>query len=284
VEWLLRKDNPYFARSFVNRVWSRYFGAGIVDPPDDFNMGNPPTNAALLDWLATEFVANGYDMKWLYRTIANSRTYQLSSQTTKSNAADTRHFSHARLRRLQAEVIVDGIAQATNNDAANEIALSYMTDRRIGKHPGTLTPRANEYALMIFGKPTRSTNCDCERRVKPTLLQSLYTRNDAELLERIERNDGWVAQVAGALKVPLALRGKSDQTIKPQRGALTPIGDEVSADYLAEQAWLRTLSRIPTETELTRSAKYLSESTNLAEGLRDLMWALLNTQEFLTNH
>ncbi|MBM83424.1 MAG: hypothetical protein CMJ78_22935 [Planctomycetaceae bacterium] len=284
VEWLLRKDNPYFARSFVNRIWARYFGSGIVDPPDDFNMGNPPTNAPLLDWLASAFVENGYDMKWLHKAIASSRTYQLSSETNKTNANDTRHFSHARLRRLQAEIIVDGMLQATNNDGANRNGLSYMQDRRIAKHPGTLTPRANEYALMVFGKPTRSTNCDCERRVQPTLLQSLYTRNDAELLEWVERSNGWVAQVANHLKAPLAMRDKPEQTIKAQRGARDPIPAEVTAEYLVEEAWLRSLSRMPTDAEVERTVGYLKESENLAEGLRDVMWALLNTQEFLTNH
>ncbi len=284
VEWLLRKDNRYFARAFVNRVWARYFGSGIVDPPDDFNMGNPPTNAQLLDWLASEFVAQGYDMKWLHRAIAGSRTYQLSSETNSTNAADTRRFSHARLRRLQAEVVVDSIVQATHCTGWNRNCLDNMYQRRIAKHPGNLTPRANEYALMVFGKPTRSTNCDCERRTQPTLLQSLYTRNDAELLEHIERTNGWVAQVAGNLEVPLSMRGKEGQTIKPNRGALDSISEEITPTYLVRQAWLRTLSRHPTEDETNRSVQYLEESENRAEGLRDLMWVLLNTQEFLTNH
>ena len=186
VEWLLRKDNPYFARAFVNRVWARYFGSGIVDPPDDFNMGNPPRNAALLDWLASEFIEQGFDMKWLHRTIAGSRTYQLGSETNETNAADTRHFSHARLRRLQAEVIVDSIVQATANDGANRNCLDYMPRRRIAKHPGNLTPRANEYALMVFGKPTRSTTATanaahsrrcCSHSTLATMLSCWNTSN-----------------------------------------------------------------------------------------------------------
>ena len=284
VEWLLRKDNPYFARAFVNRIWSRYFGRGIVDPPDDFNVGNPPSNAALLDWLAREFINHGYDMKWLHRTITQSRTYQLSSSTTATNAADTRHFSHAGLRRLPSEVIVDGILQATANNDVNRDRLSNTDQRRIGKHPGNLSKTSFDYALGVFGKPTRSTNCDCERTNQPTLLQSLYTRNDSEMLERIDRDDGWVCQVAHNLKIPLRSRNGSGPPVRARGSALGNIADEITPEYLTTQAYLRTLGRRPSAAETARCQTHFATSQDLVEGLQDLMWALLNTQEFLTNH
>ena len=284
VEWLLRKDNPYFARAFVNRIWSRYFGRGIVDPPDDFNVGNPPSNALLLDWLAREFVGHGYDMKWLHRTIALSRTYQLGSGTTATNASDTRHFSHAALRRLPAEVIVDGILQATANNDGNRDRLSNMSQRRIGKHPGNLSKTSFDYALGVFGKPTRSTNCDCERTNQPTLLQSLYTRNDSEMLERIDRDDGWVCQVAHNLKIPLLSRNGSGSPVRARGSAVDKIAEEITPEYLTTEAYLRTLGRRPSVAETARCKTHFAGSQNLIEGLRDLMWALLNTQEFLTNH
>jgi len=284
VEWLLRKDNPYFARAFVNRIWSRYFGRGIVDPPDDFNVGNPPSNALLLDWLAREFVGHGYDMKWLHRTIALSRTYQLGSGTTATNASDTRHFSHAALRRLPAEVIVDGILQATANNDGNRDRLSNMSQRRIGKHPGNLSKTSFDYALGVFGKPTRSTNCDCERTNQPTLLQSLYTRNDSEMLERIDRDDGWVCQVAHNLKIPLLSRNGSGSPVRARGAAVDKIAEEITPEYLTTEAYLRTLGRRPSVAETARCKTHFTASQNLIEGLRDLMWALLNTQEFLTNH
>jgi hypothetical protein len=106
-------DNPYFAPAIVNRIWSQYFGVGIVDAPDDFNLGNPPSNPQLLDWLAKDFRESGFDMKHLHRTILNSRTYQLSWKPNDSNRLDERNFSHARLRRMPAEVLMDAISQAT---------------------------------------------------------------------------------------------------------------------------------------------------------------------------
>ncbi|MGZ0174930.1 MAG: DUF1553 domain-containing protein [Planctomycetales bacterium] len=106
-------DNPYFAPAIVNRIWSQYFGVGIVDAPDDFNLENPPSNPQLLDWLAKDFRESGFDMKHLHRTILNSRTYQLSWKPNDSNRLDERNFSHARLRRMPAEVLMDAISQAT---------------------------------------------------------------------------------------------------------------------------------------------------------------------------
>src|SRR5205807_8702710 len=92
VKWLLRPDNPYFARAFVNRVWAGYFSAGIIEPPDDLSLANPPSNAALLDYLTKGFIEHGYDMKWLHREIATSRTYQLSWQPNETNRLDLRNF------------------------------------------------------------------------------------------------------------------------------------------------------------------------------------------------
>ena len=112
-EWMRSPDNPYFAPSIVNRLWDHYFGVGIVDPADDFNLGNPPSNPQLLDWLARDFVEHGFDLKHLHRRILNSRTYQLSWQPNESNRLDQRNFSHARLRRMPAEVLIDAIADVT---------------------------------------------------------------------------------------------------------------------------------------------------------------------------
>src|SRR5205085_11098384 len=103
------KDNPYFARSFVNRVWSAYFGVGIIEPADDLNLANPPSNAPLLDYLARSFIDHGFDIKRLHREIANSRTYQLSWKTNPTNQLDTRNFSHSMPRRLPAEVAYDAV-------------------------------------------------------------------------------------------------------------------------------------------------------------------------------
>ena len=110
--WLTSAKNPYFARAFVNRVWSSYFNVGIIEPPDDMNLANPPSNEPLLDYLTEEFVNHDYDMKWLHREIVSSRTYQLSWQTNDTNVHDLKNFSHQVVRRLPAEVAYDAIRHA----------------------------------------------------------------------------------------------------------------------------------------------------------------------------
>ena len=113
MDWLRQKDNPYFARSFVNRVWAHYFNVGIVEPADDMNLANAPSNKELLDYLADAFIEHDYDMKWLMREIVNSDTYQRRWQTNATNEFDLRNFSHAVPRRLPAEVVYDAVVDAT---------------------------------------------------------------------------------------------------------------------------------------------------------------------------
>jgi len=263
--WLLKEDNPYFAPAFVNRIWHHYFGVGIVEPPDDFNRANPPRNRPLLDWLSREFIASGYDMKWLHRTIANSRTYQRSIEPNATNGADERNFSRALVRRLPAEVTIDAILQATANDKAASQWSNSVKARKISQHPKSIQARGIDYSLLVFGKPLRTTNCDCERQAQPTLLQSLYVRNDEEVLGWIDRKDGWLTQVTTARK-----------------SADEPVVEDF--DALIQTAWLRTQSREPDAAEIARAREHLKTAENAGDGLRDLLWALINSQEFLTNH
>ena len=285
VAWLLSDDNPYFARAMVNRIWAHYFGVGIVDPPDDFNLANPPSNAKLLDWLADGFAANGYDLKWLHRTITGSQTYQLSCRPNETNKADERNFSRSLIRRLPAEVTIDAILQATSGEKQLARSLTDVAYRKIAQHPKSIQARGVDYSLLIFGKPLRTTNCDCEREMQPTLLQSLYVRNDQEVLEWIERADGWLTEVSRQTGQSLS----SD--LKPPEAALATVTapqpvpvDATTVENLIQSAFLRTLSRPPQPEEMTRARRHLAESENAVEGLRDLLWALLNTEEFLTNH
>lgn len=292
MDWLMRRDNPYFAAAFVNRIWTHYFGIGIVDPPDDFNMANPPSNKALLEYLAREFVNNNYDMKWLHRTITASRTYQLGWRPNDTNRRDERNFSHAQIRRLPAEVVVDAILQATSNDKKMQSAADDVKKRKIAQHPLSIQARSIDYSLLVFGKPLRTTNCDCERQMQPSLLQSLFVRNDHELLQWLERNDGWLAQIAGELnqtlsrEVPDPKKSKKSKNKKTKPGSGDePTKTDVGAvDSLIETAYVRCLSRPPNDSERSRAHRHVLESENTVEGLRDLMWVLLNTQEFVTNH
>jgi hypothetical protein len=281
MDWLTSDQQPYFARSITNRIWSHYFHVGIVEPPDDFNMANPPSNKALLDYLTTEFVKQGYNLKWLHREITTSRTYQLSWRVNQTNRKDTRNFSHAVLRRLPAEVMIDAIMQSTANDATMQQLNTQVASRKIAQHPLSIQTRGIDYSLLVFGKPLRMTNCDCERQTAPTLLQSLYTRNDHELLGWLERRDGWLQQLAMQFGETLSQEtGAATKQTPLIRKNLKP--SQVTS--LVRQAYLRTLCRNPDASELSRATQHITHAPNHVEGLRDLMWALINTQEFMANH
>ena len=280
--WLIDDDNPFFAPAFVNRVWHHYFGVGLVNPVDDLNAGNPPSNAKLMEYLSDGFIANDFDMKWLHREILLSDTYQRSWQTNETNQHDERHFSYSRLRRLPAEVLVDAIEQSTAKSSRNETYLNDTTLRKITAHPRSLSPNSIDYALAIFGKPTRATNCDCERTVQPTLLQNLFIRNDRELLELIERKTGWLAEIAQ--QTGIGLHSETSAAVLIKANAQVADSSTITADELVTAAYARTLSRRPTVEEMKNGRQYIANSDNLVEGLRGLVWALLNTQEFLTNH
>jgi hypothetical protein len=261
MEWLRQPENPYFARAIVNRVWANYFGVGIIEPPDDMNLANPPSNAPLLGYLAQEFVAHGYDLKWLHREIATSRTYQLTWRPNETNQLDERNFSHAQIRRLPAEAAYDAIAFATAGTSAQQ-ALdedpAAVRNRAIGVSSGFSRQYDGSYALKLFGKPERAVSCDCERSNEPSLLQTVYLRNDGEVLALLDRKDGWLREVSGS--------------------------DDLSSDDLIRSAYLRTLSRPPSEEEQQVAREHLSQAKDAQSGLKDLLWALMNTKEFLLNH
>ncbi len=198
MNWLKREDNPYFAKAFVNRVWASYFGVGIVEPADDLNLANPPSNARLLDHLEKGFVKSGFDMKWLHREIANSRTYQLDWRTNETNALDKRHFSHAYLKRMPAEVMVDAVATATTNSKGLESLADNWQERTIAAAGTQLQGplRNRQFSLEVFGRSTRESNCDCDRSDEATLLQTVYLQNDQDVHALLKRPSGWIFEIA----------------------------------------------------------------------------------------
>jgi hypothetical protein len=259
MDWIRQPDNPYFARAFVNRVWAAYFNMGIIEPTDDMNLANPPSNRELLEYLGDGFVKSGYDIRWLHRQIANSRTYQASWRPNETNRLDERNFSRAVLRRLPAEVAHDAVMLATASDTARAaLDADPAGTRAIGAASSYGGGRDGAgYAVALFGKPPRAINCDCERSVEPSLLQTAYLRNDPDVLALLDRKDGWLKQVATA------------KNTKPEE--------------LIRQAYLRTLSRLPYEHELAIAREHLGGAKDSAGGLRDLLWALINTKEFIVN-
>jgi hypothetical protein len=196
VEWLKADENPYFARAFVNRVWAHYFNRGLVEPADDLNLANPPTNTGVMTHLAEGFVASGYDMKWVHREILNSDAYQRSWRVNATNEHDDKNFSRYVIKRLPAEVAADAIRLATGSSERVEEFANNMDTRMIGNSSvGNYRGVSANYMLGIFGKPQRENNCDCERTVDPTLLQTLYTRNDPEMLTQLSARGGWLDEL-----------------------------------------------------------------------------------------
>ena len=258
MDWMRDRNNPWFARAFVNRVWAGYFHVGIVDPPDQFTPANPPSNPELLDWLTDSFVENDYDMKWLHRQIAGSETYQRSWKPNDTNRNDRRNFSRAIPRRIPAEVIYDAMKQVTA--AADELDEVRTNLRR--RASGHLSMRmAGTHAMKVFGKPDRAINCDCERVNAPTLLQAVFVQNDPLVRMRLAESS-WISEM--------------EQRVES--------GASFDKRELIRQVWLRTVNRLPADEEVARSVKHLNLTDSLTEGLSDLMWAMINTKEFLLNH
>jgi hypothetical protein len=255
-EWMRSPDNPHFARSLVNRVWGHYLGVGLVDPVDNFSLGNPPSNELLLDALARDFIEHRYDIRHLERTILNSRTYQLSSHTNETNRLDRRSYSHGYVRPLMAEVVVDvlndalGVAESWKNDApAGARAIEIGASR-------VANPTA-AYCFRIFGRSARTQACDCERSLEPALPQRLFLMTDPAILAKFQ-------DPKGRLKILL---------------------DSKMADAPAlEELFLATLSRMPTEKERQLFDDYRGHGKDRKAVLTDTLWALINTREFILNH
>jgi hypothetical protein len=251
-------ENPFFARSFVNRVWAHYFGVGLVNPTDDFSLANPPTNARLLDSLAADFVKSGYDVRKLEKTLLVSRTYQLDYTTNDTNKFDKNNFSHAYIRPLMAEQVVDVLNSALGVDETFNAQDGAPTGTKVVEVGSSRIANQDlAYALRIFGRPPRTTACDCERAAEPALPQTLFRMTDAGVLRKFTDAKGRVVAL-GKSKLP--------------------------DDELAEELFLSTLSRMPTADEKAETVKHLKEAKTRTEAVTDLVWALVNTREFILNH
>ncbi len=253
--WMIDPDNPFFARTMANRMWAHFLGRGIIHPLDDARSTNPPSNPELLDALAREFTASGYDVKQLIRTICNSAAYRLDSQPNQWNGDDTQTYARFHPRRISAEALLDGISQV----------LSVPTEfpGGPGKFPaGTRAidlPDENVASsfLETFGRPGRMTACECERADAPTLTQALELVNSAEIQRKLSAEQGYAASLAASSK---------------------------SYEDIAQEVFLRTLSRKPTPEEIQNVVDFLASEPDRADACRSLLWSLLATNEFLFNH
>ena len=251
-QWMTSRDNPFFARTIVNRMWGLLMGRGIVEPVDDFRGTNPASNPELLDALANDFVQHGYDLKHLIRTITASAAYQRSSDSIPANVKDHRNFARYFKKRLPAEVLLDAVGQVTG-----------VPDTFRGHPEGTRAIQMWDSRLQVefletFGKPIRMSVCECERATDGSVPQALHLMNSGEMQTRLSKEKGVVATLAASQK---------------------------SEDEIITELYLRAFNRLPTGGELTvaRTAFKRDKATR-RQATEDILWALLNSAEFILNH
>jgi hypothetical protein len=249
-EWLASPDNPYFARNLANIVWAHFFGRGIVHQVDDVRISNPPVNSPLIEALAQHFTEYKYDFKRLVRDICTSRTYQLSTVTNDTNAFDERNFSHATLRRIRAEVLLDCITQAT--ETKDKFAGLPLGARAVQIADGNTAT----YFLTTFGRASRETVCSCEVKMEPNLGQALHLMNGESVHEKVKQG-GVVKRLLDEKKTPA---------------------------QVVSNLYLRCLNRQPTTDEAKAVESQLAGAKDPRPALQDVFWALLNSREFLFNH
>jgi hypothetical protein len=251
-DWMTGPDNPYFATAIVNRLWAHYFGRGLVEPLDDLRPTNPATNEPLLAELTKHLRDLKYDLKAFTRTLLNSRAYQLTSRTIAGNADDAQNFSHAAAKAMPAEVLLDAISQTTGvPEKFNGVPEGYraiqLWDNRIPS-----------YFFQIFGRPLRASVCECERSNEPSITQALHLMNSQEIAEKIRAKTGTARKLADSKKSPAEV---------------------------IEELYLTCLARFPGEQEKAIMLKVFAEAgTDRRAATEDVLWALLNTKEFLFNH
>jgi hypothetical protein len=252
LDWMLSRENPFFARAIVNRIWGEFLGKGIVDPVDDFRVSNPASNPELLEWLAADFASHGYDLKHLMTTIMESAAYQRSSEPNDSNLTEHRNFARFMRRRLPAEVLSDAVADLTG--VRDEFTGLPSGSRAVQTWNHKLT---SEF-LDAFGRPNPSLECPCERERKPTVVQSLHLMNSNGLQSKLASSKGRVAKYIAAQKPP----------------------EDILSDV-----YLQAYSREPKEEEKGSAMAYLMKpEADRKAGIEDLVWALVNTAEFVFNH
>jgi hypothetical protein len=257
-EWVVSPENPFFARSLVNRIWFNLMGTGLVEPVDDFRVTNPSSHSGLLERLARELERSAFDLRGLIRLVMNSSTYQLSSIPLPSNEHAETGFARTYPRRLDAEQLVDSLAQVLGTRPAFN---GYPRGIRAVQIPGTNAilprykkPSSADVFLKLFGKPDRQLTCECERMSQTHLAQAFHLVSGPMLHEMISSGENRLENLANS--------GMSD------------------AKMVAELYW-SALGRPPAEAEAVSAGALFSSAGAKRAALEDLAWALVNSKEFL---
>lgn len=246
-DWMTSKENDYFAKVQVNRVWAALMGRGLVEPVDDIRSTNPPTNPELLDALAKHFQDSNYDLKNLLKTVALSNVYSLSSMPTDTNTADRLNYSRHYRHRLRAEVLLDAVADITETPNSLEGMWSGAHANQVWTH------RVNSMFLDTFGRPNENQDPPCERTPGSTVTQALHLMNSPEIDRRIRSDEGRAARLA--------------------KSGLTSL-DVVNELYLS------VFSRYPSAEERTYAVALIDAAGDKRRGaIEDLLWAMLNAPE-----
>ena len=250
-QWLTGPANPYFAKSVVNRVWYHLMGKGIVDPVDDFRDSNPPSNDDLLDALAKDFAAKKFDLKSLIRTVMTSRTYQLSAQTNDTNKDETKYFSHTVTKLLSAEQLLDALCDVTA--VPEKFAGLPLGTRAIQLPDGEV----NHPFLKTFGQPARELACECERESDSNLAQALQLINGPTINDKLRNPNNRLSKLLAEKK-----------------------GEREILDAL----YLAALARPATDAERAPALSHVAKGADKRKAWEDVLWAILNTREFLFRH
>ncbi len=260
VEWIRQKDNPYFGKAIANRMWAQFMGVGLVESIDDMRVTNPPSNPALLDHLAKEFVDHGYDVKQMIRAIMASRVYALAAEPTEYNMADHQNYARYYPRRLSPNAMADAVDHATGSITKYN---GFPRGTRAMQLPDE---SVNSDFLDVFGRSQRESACECETSTEPSLPQVLHMMNAHDLNRKVADGDGVIAQNL-----------KSKQ----------------SDEQIVEELYLRALGRLPDSGErkdalamvgAVSGEKPQDQERSRKANLEDLLWALLNTRAFMFNH
>lgn len=264
-DWMSSPTNPFFAKALVNRYWKHFFQRGLIEPEDDIRDSNPPTNPELLAALERHFIESKFDMKDLVRTITRSQAYQLGSTASEQNLTDRQNYSRFYPRRLQAEVLLDSIDTLTGTTTDFP---DLPAGTRAVSLPDNSYNRSSSF-LRVFGRPEGESVCECERVQTSSLTQSLHLINAPEIKGKLSN-----------------AAGRAERLAKDPR----PHEEKIRELYLT------AFSREPRPEELQTAVEYLAEQRTDGEGkpldpakatsenYQDLIWALMNTKEFLFNH